>query len=108
METVGVVGALAVAFAALGILATAVFRLDAGIDDQGRGIDALGHRLDTKVEGLGAALGARFDEHGRSIGNKVDGLAARMNLRFDRVDERLSAVEIALARHLEWHQAAEG
>jgi hypothetical protein len=61
--------------ATIGLLATALFRLDGKID-------ALGTRLDAKIDG------------------KVDSLAARMDARFDRVDERLSRVDLRLEDHL--------
>jgi hypothetical protein len=71
---------LMVALAAtIGLLATALFRLDAKIDNK---IDSLGARLDAKIDG------------------KVDSLAARMDARFDRVDDRLSRVEQRLEEHL--------
>lgn len=61
-------GLLSVAVAALGLLATALFRLDGKID-------ALGARLDGKIDSLAARMDARFD---------------RMDARFDRLEQRLT------------------
>jgi hypothetical protein len=82
VDVVWSAGLLTVAVAALGILATALFRLDGKIES-GFG------RLDTKIDGLAARTDARFD---------------RMDARFDRVDERLSTMEVGLAQHLEQHR----
>lgn len=81
---------LSVAFAALGLLATALFRLDGKIDGLGMRVDAKLDRLETNVD-------AKLDH----LGARIDGLAARMDSRFDRVDERLSRVEISLAEHVQ-------
>lgn len=78
-------GALAAAFAAVGLLATALFRLDSKMD---AGFTRLESKMDAGFARLDAKLDAGF---------------ARQDTRFDRVDDRLSAVEIQLARHLERH-----
>jgi hypothetical protein len=72
-EGVGVIwnaGLLTAVFTTIGLLATALFRLDSRFDR----IDARFDRID-----------ARFD---------------RMDARFDRLDERFSIVEATLADHL--------
>lgn len=81
MESIVGAGLLTATFAALGLLATALFCLD------------------TKMEAGFARLDGTIDR----VGSRLDELAHRMDLRFDRVDERLSAVEIGLARHLDHH-----
>jgi hypothetical protein len=78
MDTVATVGLLSVTVAALGILATALFRLDGKID-----------------AGIGR-LDAKFDA---GIGR----LDARMGAGFARVDERLSVLELQLGHHLDTH-----
>lgn len=81
----------------IGLLATALFRIDAKIEGLGTRLDGkiegLGARLDTKIDGLGAHLDAKID-------SKVDSLGARMDARFDRVEDRLSRVELRLEQHL--------
>lgn len=74
VDAVGTIGLLSVCVAALGILATALFRLDGKLD---AGFARLESRMD-----------AKFD---------------RVDARFDRVDERLSVLELRLEHHLDTH-----
>jgi hypothetical protein len=85
VETAISAGALAVAFAALGLLATALFRLDA------------------KMEAGFARLDSTIDSGLAQLGGRMEAGFARVDARFDRVDARLSALEIDVAHHLGHH-----
>ena len=76
VEVVWNTGLMVALATTIGLLATALFRIDGKID-------ALGARLDAKID------------------SKVDALSARMDVRFDRVDDRLSRVELRLEQHLQ-------
>jgi hypothetical protein len=96
VDVVWSAGLLSVAVAALGILATALFRLDGKIES-GFG------RLDAKIDGLAARTDTRFDRVDAKF-DRMDDRFDRVDIRFDRVDERLSAMEVGLAQHLEQHR----
>jgi hypothetical protein len=92
VDAVATVGLLSVTVAALGILATALFRLDGKID-AGFG------RLDEKIEGLDGKM-----ESGLSrLEARMDAGFDRVDAKFGRVEERLSGLERQLAHHLDRH-----
>jgi hypothetical protein len=78
MDVVWNTGLMVALATTIGLLATALFRIDSKID-------ALGVRLDAKID---------------RIDGKVDSLGTRMDARFDRVEDRLSRVELRLEQHL--------
>lgn len=71
MDVVWNTGLMVALATTIGLLATALFRIDSKID----------------------ALGARLD-------SKIDGLGDRLDARFDRVEDRLGRVELRLEQHL--------
>jgi hypothetical protein len=81
VEAVVGAGALTAAFAALALLATALFRLDGKME-------AGFARLDQKIDRQADRFDQRFDQ---------------VDVRFDRIDGRLSVLEIDVARHLDRH-----
>jgi len=85
-------GALTAAFAALGLLATALFRLDAKME---AGFARLDQKIDLTSAGLVDRMDHRFD--------RVDQRFDRVDQRFERVEARLSALEIDVARHVDGH-----
>ena len=57
--------------ATLGVLATALFRLD------------------SKIEAFGRGLGARIDAQGRELGGRIDALTGRIDAQTARIDLHL-------------------
>lgn len=85
-------GLLSTLVAALGLLATSLFRLDNKIDALGSHLTG---RLDASTGRLDALTG-RLD----GLTGRLDALGTRMDARFDRMDERLSRIELRLVEHL--------
>jgi hypothetical protein len=102
VDSVATVGLLSVTVAALGILATALFRLEAKMD---AGLARLASRLDAgfgRVDSRLDRIDDRFDRVDARF-DRVDDRFRQMDARFDHVDERLSVLELRLEHHLDTH-----
>ena len=83
----------------MGRVVGSIERLDRQMDDQrtlieamgerldGR-IDEMGERLDGRIDEMGKRLDGRIDEMGRRLDGRIDDLAQRMDKRFEHVDVR--------------------
>jgi hypothetical protein len=74
------------AWAAIGLLAVALFGMLSVLFQLGNKIEALGARVDSRIEALRArvdALGARLDSRIDALSSRVDTLATELHQRSD-------------------------
>jgi hypothetical protein len=106
VEAVVSAGALTAAFAALGLLATALFRLDGKME---AGFARLDQKIGSTSAGLADRMDQRFDRVDQRFDrvdqrfDRVDQRSERVDQHFERVEARLSALEIDVARHVDRH-----
>jgi flagellar capping protein FliD len=72
----------------MGRVVGSIERLDRQMDDQRTLIEAMGERLDGRIDEMGKRLDGRIDEMGRRLDGRIHDLAQRMDKRFEHVDVR--------------------
>jgi hypothetical protein len=82
VSTVLNAGLLSTLVAALGLLATALFRLDGKIEGLGTGLGG-------KIDALDARLSGKIDALDARLGGKIDALDARLSSRIDATNARI-------------------
>lgn len=64
-------------------------RLDGRIDEMGGRIDEMGKRLDGRIDEMGERLDGRIDEMGERLDGRIDEMGKRLDGRIDELGERL-------------------
>src|ERR1051326_9373008 len=82
----------AVAWTAIGLLATTLGMLAAAL-----------FRLDSRIESFGRDLGARIDGVSSGLGARIDGLSGRIDAQGAHLGARIDALSARIDAHLERH-----
>ena len=91
----------AIAWTLVGLMAGSLGVLSAALYSGLGRIDALGARLDGRIDGLGGridSLGARIDAQGEHLGSRVDALGHELRSDIREMRDQIHALDVRLTR----------
>ncbi|WP_250626625.1 apolipoprotein A1/A4/E family protein [Pinirhizobacter soli] len=79
-------------------------RLDGRIDEVGERIDEMGKRLDGRIDEMGKRLDGRIDEMGKRLDGRIDEVGKRLDGRIDNLAAQVQKLADVVGDLVSWKQ----